>query len=78
MASIRWRKLAGDLRAMRGRLVVMVVALSVSLVGFGSVLGARAVLRREITASYLSSRPADATFELIDDIDRATLDAVRA
>ena len=78
MASPRWRKLAGDLRAMRGRLVLMVLALAVSLVGFGTVLGARTVLRREIAASYLASRPADATFELADDIDRATLDAVRA
>ena len=33
MASLRWRKLAGDLRAMPGRLVAMVLALAISLVG---------------------------------------------
>lgn len=78
MASPRWRKLRGDLGAMRGRVVMMVVALAVSLVGFGSVLGARAVLRREIAASYLSSHPADATLELAGDVDAAVLAAVRA
>jgi putative ABC transport system permease protein len=78
MASVRWRKLSGDLRAMPGRVVAMVLALAVSLVGFGSVLGARTVLRREIAASYLSSHPADATIELAGDIDRAVLAEVRA
>jgi putative ABC transport system permease protein len=78
MASLRWRKLAGDLRAMPGRVVAMVLALAISLIGFGAVLGARTVLRREISASYLASHPADATLELAGDVDAATVAAVRA
>src|SRR5512132_815667 len=78
MVSARWRKLAGDLGAMPGRVALMVAALTVSLVGFGSVLGARAVLVREIATSYLSSHPADATIELAGDVDAAVLAAVRA
>ena len=78
LASPRWRKLRGDLRAMRGRMVAMVLALSISLIGVGTVLGARTVLRREIAASYLGTRPADATLELVDDVDAAMLAAVRA
>jgi putative ABC transport system permease protein len=76
-ASPRWRKLAGDLRAMRGRLIAMVVALAVSLIGVGAALGARTVLRRAIAASYLSSHPADATIELVGDADAAVVAAVR-
>jgi putative ABC transport system permease protein len=63
---------------MRGRVVMMVLALAVSLTAFGAVLGARTVLRREIVTSYLSSHPADATIELDGDVDRALLAAVRA
>src|SRR3954469_11923012 len=77
MAKPRWQKLRGDLRGMRGRLVVMVLAFAVSLVGFGTVLGARTVLHREIAASYLSSHPADATIELAGDIDGALLAELR-
>src|SRR5262245_30065843 len=78
MASPRYRKLAGDLRAMPGRLIAMVLALSLSLTGVGAALGARTVLRRTIATSYLSSRPADATIELAGDADAALVAAVRA
>jgi len=78
VASLRWRKLRGDLGAARGRVVLMIVALAVSLTGFGTVLGARTVLQREIAASYLASRPADATLELPGGVDAAVLAAVRA
>jgi putative ABC transport system permease protein len=78
MVSSRYRKLAGDLRAMPGRLIAMILALSVSLSGVGAALGARTVLRRTIATSYLSSRPADATIELAGDADAALVAAVRA
>src|SRR5512138_2206267 len=67
MVSPRYRKLAGDLRAMPGRVIAMVLALAVSLSGVGAALGARTVLRRTIATSYLSSHPADATIELAGD-----------
>lgn len=74
----RWRKLAGDLGAMRGRLILIVAALALSLAAVGTVLGARTVLRREIRASYMSSRPADATLVLTGDVDAALLAELRA
>jgi putative ABC transport system permease protein len=78
VGSPRWRKLRGDLRAMRGRVALMVLALAVSLTGFGTVLGARTVLRRQISPRYLSTHPADATLELAGDVDPQLLAAVRA
>src|SRR5258707_8209890 len=77
MANPRYRKLAGDLRAMPGRLIAMVLALSISLSGVGAALGARTVLHRAIATGYLSSHPADATIELAGDIDAALVAAVR-
>ncbi len=78
MASVRWRKLARDLRVAWGRIVVMQLALAVALAGVGLALGARAVLGREIPASYLATRPADATLELAGPVDAALVAAVRA
>jgi putative ABC transport system permease protein len=78
VANVRWRKLRGDLRAARGRVALMVLALALSLVGFGTVLGARTVLQREIAASYLGGRPADATIELPGGVDPELVAALRA
>lgn len=78
MTAALWRKLRGDVRAARGRIALLIGALAVSLTGFGGVLGARAVLERAISASYLASHPADATIELAGDVDDALLAAVRA
>ncbi|HEY0192963.1 MAG TPA: FtsX-like permease family protein [Kofleriaceae bacterium] len=75
---MRWRKLWAELAAARGRVSAMVVALAVSLAGLGVVLGARAVLLREMTASYVGTRPADATLELPDGVSPELLAAVRA
>jgi putative ABC transport system permease protein len=76
--SPRWRKLAGDVRAMRWRLVLIVLALALSLTAVGTVLGARAVLRREIRSSYMSTHPAEATLELPGGVDAELLAEIRA
>jgi putative ABC transport system permease protein len=52
----------------------MVAAVAASLVGTGAVLGAYAILSREITANYLGTRPASATLEIDGD---ATPDLVQ-
>lgn len=78
MASVRWRKLRRDVQAAWGRVLMMQLALALALAGVGTVLGARAVLDRGIRASYLSSRPADATLELVGGVDEALLAEVRA
>jgi putative ABC transport system permease protein len=78
VVSPRWRKLRGDLRAAWGRILLMQLAIAISLAGVGTVLGARAVLGREIVTSYLATSPADATLELAGGIDDALLGEVRA
>ena len=78
MRSVRARKLWAELRAARGRVAAMVIALAVSLAGLGIVLGARTVLLREMVASYVGTAPAEATFELPGGVDAALLAEVRA
>ena len=77
MASPRWTKLARDVRAERGRLALMIAAIAASLAGAGGVLGAYAILTREIAVNYLGTRPASATLELRDGTDAALVAAVR-
>ncbi len=78
MPSPRWTKLLRDVRAERGRLALMVTAIAVSLAGVGAVLGAYAVLTREIAVNYLGTRPASATLEVSGGVDRALVRQVRA
>jgi putative ABC transport system permease protein len=73
MYSPRWHKLWGDVRAERGRMALMVLSVLVSLAALGAVLGAWAVLSREIVRSYASTHPAHATLELPNGVDAATL-----
>jgi putative ABC transport system permease protein len=77
MLSPRWRKLVRDVRTEWGRVLLMVGAISVSLVAVGVVLGAYAVLDREIAASYAGTRPASATLEVPGGVDAALLEEVR-
>jgi putative ABC transport system permease protein len=73
----RWQKLWRDLQAERGRFALMLMAVAVSLGAFGAVLGAYAVLTREIEANYLQTEPAHATLELPGDVDAAVLALAR-
>lgn len=77
MVSPRWRKLLRDVTAERGRVAAMTVAVAVSLVAVGAVLGARAILTREIAVNYLGTRPASATLELPGGVDAALVEEVR-
>ncbi|MBI2518171.1 MAG: ABC transporter permease [Opitutae bacterium] len=71
-----WRKLAGDVRAERGRLVLTLTALALSIAGLGAMLDVYAVLTREVTRNYRETMPAAATIE-VDSVDAATADEVR-
>ncbi len=73
----RWVKLLGDARAERGRLVLMVTAVTVSLAGIGTVLGAWGVLTREIAVNYLGTHPAEATLEFEGGVDARLLELAR-
>ena len=76
--SPRWRKLLGDVGAERGRLLLLAVSVAVALSAVTGVLGAFAVLQREIRAAYLSTEPASATLELEDGVNDDALDVARA
>lgn len=77
MTGPRWRKLGRDVVVERGRVLLMVVAISVSLMGVGSVLGAYGILSREMPRNYLGTRPAAAALEIAGGVDRALVDEVR-
>lgn len=77
MLSPRWMKLARDVWTERGRVLLMVAAITVSLSAVGVLLGAYAVLTREMVASYESTRPASATLEIPSGVDAALVEEVR-
>lgn len=74
--SPRWRKLLGDVRATRGRLAMMVLALAAGIFGVGAILSAYGILIREIKLNYLNTNPATAMLEL-DKVDDTLLQAVK-
>ena len=76
MVSPRWKKLWRDLQAARGRMMMMVIAIAVSIFGVGTILGAYTILTREISRNYLGTNPASAFLEL-DQVDDAVVQAVR-
>lgn len=62
-------KVVRDLAAVRGRIVLMAVALAVSLVVFGAVLFAGTIVDREFDGNYLGTAPAAATLLLGQGVD---------
>jgi putative ABC transport system permease protein len=72
MISPRYKKLWRDLRAARGRMIMMVAAIAVSIFGVGTILSAYTILTREISRNYLGTNPAAAFIE-VDRIDDALL-----
>lgn len=77
MFKVRFAKLLGDLRMERGRLLLLGVALMVSLLAVGAVLGTWGILKREVAKNYLGTRPAHATLEMVLDITPALVARVR-
>src|ERR1035437_7044755 len=69
-----WLKLVRDLRAEKGRTLLMLLAIAVSIIAIGAVLGAYAVLTREIAANYMGTNPAAATLELEGNVDARFLE----
>jgi len=73
----RWRKLWRDVSTERGRVLLMIVAISVSLMGVGAVLGAYGILSREMPRNYLGTRPAAAALEIAGGVDHTLVEQVR-
>lgn len=76
MLSPRWKKLWRDLSTARGRMVMMVIAIAVSIFGVGTILSAYTILMREISRNYLGTNPASAFIEL-NQVDDALVQNVR-
>jgi putative ABC transport system permease protein len=75
---VSWLKGLRDLLAAPGRTLLLVLAVTTSLAAVGTVLGARAILVREIAQSYRSTSPAQATLVLHEPVTEALLAEVRA
>jgi putative ABC transport system permease protein len=69
MSSLLTVKLRRDLRATWSRLLLMVIAITVSLTVFGGVFYAWTVMGRETNAAYMSTEPASATILLDEPVD---------
>lgn len=78
MIAVRYRKLLQDLWSERGRSLLMVTAVAVSLSGVGAVLGGYSILSREVPRNYLGTHPAHAAYELGADVGQPLVAAVRA
>ena len=77
MSSPRWRKLLRDLSMEKGRALLMVTGVAVSLIGVGTMLGAYAILTREMSRNYAATHPASATLELAGAVSPALVAEVR-
>jgi len=61
---MRWTKLFRDLQAEAGRNLIMLAAIGVALFGVMSMLGAYAVVDREVRVNYLGTNPASASIDV--------------
>lgn len=77
MMSPRLKKLWRDLQSARGRMIMMVAAIAVSIFGVGTILSAYTILTREISRNYMGTNPAAAFIE-VDRIDDALLEFTAA
>lgn len=77
MLSPRWSKVFADVWSNKTRTILVVLSIAVGVFAVGMVAGANALLTREMTASYLSVNPADAsiyTDSFDDDLVRVIRD----
>ncbi len=75
--SPRWRKLLGDARAARGRLVGIGIAMGITMALVAAILTARAILAREMNRNYLGTNPPSAVLSL-DEVSEELLQSIRS
>jgi putative ABC transport system permease protein len=73
---VRWIKLLRDLQAEAGRNLIMLVAIGVALFGVMVMLGAYAVVTREVRVNYLTTNPASASIDVA--VTRRVLELARS
>lgn len=61
----------------RGRALLMVAAMAISIMSIGTVLGAYAIMTREMPRNYLGTRPASAALELSGGVTPELVEEVR-
>ena len=76
MLSPRLNKIIRDLYANRGRTILAIIAITVGLIGVGTVLCAYSILLREINANYMKTEPASASLYL-KRIDKDLVEGVK-
>lgn len=74
--SPRWKKLWNDLKATRGRMIMMVLAIAVGIFGVGTILSSYTILTREINLNYMNTNPASALIEM-DEVPDELVEAVK-
>ncbi len=77
MTRLLFIKLLRDLQTTWGRIVLMVVAISISLVAFSAMLYARSIVESNISSGYTSTNPASARIVLDPEIAPDQVDAIR-
>ena len=73
----RWRKLMGDFGATRGRIALMLAALTIGMFALTTISGAYTILSREIARNYLDTNPASALID-VGEVTPEILAAVKA
>ena len=76
MLSPRLNKIIRDLYANRGRTILAILAITVSLIGIGTVLCSYSILLREINANYMKTEPASASLYL-KRIDKTLIEEIQ-
>ena len=72
----RWKKALRDITGYRGRAIALFIALSIGIFTVSTMLGAYAIVSREIVVNYASSSPASATIE-VDEVTPSVLVTAR-
>src|SRR6266498_5853301 len=78
MTRLLFVKLLRDLRGTWARIVLMILALSITVVVFSAVLYIWGISSREMPRDYLSTNPASATLLLKEGLDAGQVAAVAA
>src|SRR3970282_1501856 len=73
----RYKKILGDLRTDYLKNLILIIAIAIGVFGIGAILGAHAVVNREMAANYMGTVPASATIEVEPSISTGLLDSVR-
>ena len=73
----RYKKVIGDLKANVAKNLMLILAIGIGVFGIGAILGAYAVVNREMASNYMSTVPASATIEMEKNISEGLVDSVR-